>query len=198
MKRSLRTLILCFVAGVSMAAVADDASTTSYAGHVFKKVTNHPELGNAWSDEGGLIWGDMVQANQLSSQQASTYCANRSDTGACLMTQAQAVAYCQSIKASLPTKEQFIQLDKYIGDSFTTLDINWNFLVPKEQVEVIPNLFGPDVIFETADQDPIDNVPADTLTFIFQYGTDAALQIHDSDILNDYPNSSEKVRCVVR
>jgi hypothetical protein len=177
----------------------------SFAGHKFKQVSYRPELGDAWVDDSGLIWGDEVQIGQLSQEQVATYCVQPvpSDlSGACLMTQTQAISYCNSIKASLPSKSLFAQLDAKIGNSSNTMDINWNLLVPLSEIEVIPHFFGPDLIYQTSDVRPIDSDPSHTLVYVFQYGTDAghasSAEALLNDLLNDYPGVPHVVRCVAR
>lgn len=79
---------------------------TSASGHKFIQVTNRPELGNAWKDESGLIWGDLVVD---------------SDGNPVTMAQQQARDYCNSLSDNqhqymLPTNAQLEQLAEYLGD----------------------------------------------------------------------------------
>jgi hypothetical protein len=209
MKIAPLTLMVYFLSApmvwAQISSFQAQGETISFAGHKFKQVNYRSKLGDAWIDDSGLIWGDMVQLKQLSQEQVTTYCTQPvpSDlSGACLMTQPQAIAYCNSIQASLPSKNQFTQLDAKIGNSSNTLDINWKLLVPLSEIEVIPNFFGPDLIYQTSDIRPIDSDPSHTLVYVFQYGTDAG---HPgsadnllNDILNDYPGVPHVVRCVAR
>jgi hypothetical protein len=64
-------------------------------------VTDHPELGEAWKDESGLIWGDEAL-------DAGGPRGNR-------LFQWEAVSYCASIGARLPTKDEFERLAKFLG-----------------------------------------------------------------------------------
>jgi len=73
---------------------------TSFSGHTFTKVTDRPELGDAWRDESGLIWGDIVK--DKAGQPVD-------------MMHHQAVAHCLSINAQLPTTSHFEKLAKFLG-----------------------------------------------------------------------------------
>jgi hypothetical protein len=204
MKKS--NLVLTFIGtlalfGTSLGAQASTTPTirTSLAGHKFTQTTNHPELGDAWQDESGLIWGDVVQKHNMSSTDVNNYCDKTiaPDVGDdCQMTQSNAIAYCESINAALPSKSQFERLSALAGDSNTVMDINWKLIYPIQQIDVIPNLFGPDMIYMTSTVDAIDSIPQDNLVYVFQYGTDAAQQISQHDMLNEYPGIAHVVRCV--
>lgn len=79
---------------------------TTISGHKFTQVTNRPALGNAWKDESGVIWGDLVVG---------------SDGNPKTMMRQEARDYCNSLSDDqhqylLPTNAQFEQLSKYLGD----------------------------------------------------------------------------------
>jgi hypothetical protein len=83
---------------------------TSVSGHKFIQVTDHPELGEAWRDESGLIWGDPVVDKSLIRFRATdvtSYFAK--------VSQQKAAAYCNAIGAHLPTKAEFHRLATYLG-----------------------------------------------------------------------------------
>jgi hypothetical protein len=75
------------------------AQKISSTGAVFTLNLTHPELGDAYQDPSGLIWGDLVIVNKHVVQ------ANYS----------QASAYCKDIGARLPTLQEFLNLAKYLG-----------------------------------------------------------------------------------
>jgi hypothetical protein len=79
---------------------------TSISGHKFVQVTDLPKLGNAWKDESGLIWGDVVM---------------KSDGSLKMMSQYDARDYCRELSDSqhqylLPTLAQFAQLARFLGE----------------------------------------------------------------------------------
>ena len=95
---------------------------TTISGHKFTQVTDQSAFGNAWKDESGLIWGNLIVS---------------SGGNAKSMTHQQAAAYCNSLSDGqhqylLPTKAQFEQLAKYLGAGS---DSGYN-------PEIIPNLIG--------------------------------------------------------
>jgi hypothetical protein len=70
-------------------------------GAVFTRVVGEFfELGEAWADPSGLIWGDVVVQDNGSFFRMSASVASR---------------YCASIDARLPTKEEFIRLRNWMG-----------------------------------------------------------------------------------
>ena len=80
--------------------------------HVFTRDVSHPELGDAWSDEHGTIWGDLVRRDWPG---CPSYEAGNSDP--CFMNLAQATEYCSSRGpgVSLPTREDTTRLKVYLG-----------------------------------------------------------------------------------
>jgi hypothetical protein len=178
MKKS-KLLLMNAVLMIEVLSLSAKAETTrtSIAGHVFTQVDNHPELGDAWKDEYGLIWGDLAPQGMMSSEGAENY--------------------CLSIGAKLPTQEQFIGLDKLIGNSESTMTINGAFIYGKAKTEVIPNLV--EHVYLTATPHPIDNDPTHNLIYVFDYGSDAALKPNDPsyDVINDYLGAADSVRCVL-
>lgn len=85
-------------------------------GHVFIRDIDHPALGDAWRDESGLIWGDIVRDENGYVRymvQSSEY---MKDLGRPLPNDhLGAKEYCESISARLPSKEEFTRLREYMG-----------------------------------------------------------------------------------
>ena len=69
-------------------------------GAVFTCDDSYPDLGEAWRDPSGLIWGDTVKETDGTIHGMNHY---------------NAIAYCDSIDARLPSKEEFIQFRQYMG-----------------------------------------------------------------------------------
>lgn len=76
------------------------STRTTISGHTFKQVADRPELGNAWKDESGVIWGDMIVDQ---------------DGKALELSQQGAAAYCNKIGGHLPTQAQYLKLTEYLG-----------------------------------------------------------------------------------
>ena len=66
----------------------------------FIKDTSIPNLGEAWKDPSGMIWGDI---------------AKNADGSIRYINQINADKYCKSINANLPSDEDFIRLREYLG-----------------------------------------------------------------------------------
>ncbi len=86
---------------------ADACHRVSRTGAVFTRDTSHPELGEAYKDPSGLIWGSIVLAQDGINSR--------------LFNQYEADKYCKEAGARLPTKEEFEQLAKYLGKNTTHL-----------------------------------------------------------------------------
>ena len=104
------------VMSVSILAASAAETRTSVSGHTFTQVTDHPSLNNAWKDESGVIWGDLVSKEAMRAADVKDFCIDAGESGTCFMTQAKAEAYCSLIGASLPSREQFTQLATYLGN----------------------------------------------------------------------------------
>jgi len=74
----------------------------TYSGHVFVQDRSLPALGDAWRDESGVIWGDVVWS---SDGQSIEY----------MHHYLQAQTYCQSLGAELPSEQDFERLRSYMG-----------------------------------------------------------------------------------
>jgi hypothetical protein len=85
--------------------------------------TSHPELGNAYQDPSGLIWGDIV-----------VFAGGNS-----LMTGAVANQYCVDRQATLPTLQQFEQLMTYLGYGSSK---GYSPYTQEGSAEVLPGLVG--------------------------------------------------------
>jgi len=78
--RIFQLIVLAVVAGFIGVAHADSVKRTSTTGAVFTQIINHPELGDAWLDPSGLIWGDTPLDSDgnpinLNHADATQYCA---------------------------------------------------------------------------------------------------------------------------
>ncbi|MFZ4714192.1 MAG: hypothetical protein ACOYL6_10785 [Bacteriovoracaceae bacterium] len=120
---SFKALSACNAIAPQLACttVNGDLSCSTLTGHVFTQVTNRPQLGNAWRDENGLIWSDVKQDE---------------DGSALLVKKSEAIAYCKSIGAQLPTVKQFSSLSVFLGGTGKINDIGENKFVP----QILPGL----------------------------------------------------------
>ena len=71
----------------------------SKSGHLFTLTTHLPEMGEAWRDEDGLIWGDIAMK----------------DGKPLTLTHAEAEKYCAEKNASLPSVDEVVTLFTYLG-----------------------------------------------------------------------------------
>ncbi len=71
----------------------------SNTGAVFTRDTSNPDLGEAYSDPSGIIWGSIVTVSPNNT-----------------LNHYDALKYCRARRARLPTKEEFEQLAKYLGE----------------------------------------------------------------------------------
>ena len=81
------------------ASFSDDTRTTT-TGSIFVRDTRFPALGDAWRDEDGLVWGDIVK----NSAGKFIY-----------VSHAEAEKYCEKIGARLPTPREFALLAAKMG-----------------------------------------------------------------------------------
>jgi hypothetical protein len=91
-------------------------------------VLNPKKFGEAWEDPSGVVWGDTARDQ---------------NGNAIEMTRAKASNYCADIGASLPTREQFEQLAKYLGGERRTFFSAGGY--PRSYIEgykpqILPNL----------------------------------------------------------
>lgn len=91
-------LVILGSLAISLTATAEVKRRT-FAGYEFTLVTNAPELGEAWRDEAGLTWGDILT-------DASGH--------HLLLFQSEAASECEKIGARLPTKQEFERLALYM------------------------------------------------------------------------------------
>jgi hypothetical protein len=99
-------VLIFFILRISHAASLSLPETmTTASGHLFQKTHSLSALGDAWKDDSGIVWGDLVQDSK--GQPA-------------LVTQAQANDYCQQIGARLASRMEFIQLALFLGDGCQT------------------------------------------------------------------------------
>lgn len=98
---------------VGATAITGAETKTTKTGHVFTRDTSNPELGEAWRDPSGMIWGDIVK---------------KADGTPYFMNHKNATAYCKSIGAELPSgwessqnksnggqNSDFVRLREYMG-----------------------------------------------------------------------------------
>ena len=98
---------------------------TTTTGHVFIRDASQPQLGEAWRDESELIWGDIVkEADGIIIR---------------VMSYNKATAYCASIGARLPSKEEFTQLREYMG---AKAKAGTNNEYSHHNGKILPNLRG--------------------------------------------------------
>ena len=89
---------------------------TTETGAVFTRDRSHSELGDAWRDESGLIWGDIVRNEDGSIRKMVQSSEYMKEIGSPLPEgKLGAKEYCESIGARLPSKEEFTQLREYMG-----------------------------------------------------------------------------------
>ncbi len=79
---------------------AQETTRTTISGHVFVRDTSIPAFGEAWRDETGMIWGDLVTEESGQMREMSHY---------------NATEYCTSIGAQLPALEDLRRLRNYFG-----------------------------------------------------------------------------------
>lgn len=79
---------------------AEPETRTTTTGAVYTRDESMPALGEAWRDESGMIWGDIVKDR---------------DGNVLPMNQYEAEEYCEKIGAELPTRDDFVRLRKSMG-----------------------------------------------------------------------------------
>ena len=111
------TLSIGLTLGAALSAHADPQILYSSSNHKFTEV-NNPTLGAGWQDEKGVVWYDLVVANE----QTQNLCPNAKLGEPCTMTQQKAEAYCNGIVdangtqiARLPSKANFDDLASFLG-----------------------------------------------------------------------------------
>jgi len=77
-------------------------TVVSTTGAVFVRDYTHPQLGEAWKDPSGMIWGDTVRDGSEGKE----------------MLHDEATKYCKTIGAQLPSREDFVRLRKYMGAKY--------------------------------------------------------------------------------
>jgi len=89
--------------------------------HIFVYDQSTPPLGEAWKDESGMIWGDVVRNSDLSFR---------------YLDHEQATDYCRKIGAILPSENDFTRLREYMGAN--------SGIYEGYTPQVLPNLFRKD------------------------------------------------------
>jgi hypothetical protein len=103
--------LLSTIASVSAEECTEKLFRTTTTGHVFVRDSSIPELGDAWRDESGMIWGSAIRENDqvipMSHHEAARRCArirvNRRDGSI--------------VRASLPSLADFERLAKMMTDN---------------------------------------------------------------------------------
>ncbi len=117
------------------ASAQTEVTRTTTTGHVFISDSSRPTLGDAWRDESGMIWGDMVRF-RVGSTYLDQICFESHrpirDGIPCVVDYGDALEYCESIGAALPTVDDYKRLRSYMGAS---LDSPTGY-----KAQVLPNL----------------------------------------------------------
>ena len=100
----------------------NESQRFSVTGAVFTRDTSNPALGEAYRDPSGLIWGSVVTTPQGKIESMSQYGAEK---------------YCKSIGAWLPTREEFEQLAKYLGQGTAN---GYDPYLTDGKTEILPGL----------------------------------------------------------
>mgnify|MGYP001579336401 CR=1 FL=1 len=88
----------------------------------FTRDSSIAALNEAWRDPSGMIWGDIVTNDDHSIR---------------YMDQYQATTYCESIGATLPSREDFARLRGYMGATTAASEYSGSGYTP----QVLPNLY---------------------------------------------------------
>ncbi len=119
-------LSFLFTVIFTASAFADDQTRISHGAdgqeHVFTRDTSNPALGDAWRDESGMVWGDIIRNTD---HYRSVLELNQSD----------AATHCENIGAQLPSREDFARLRGYMG----TTTFSSNHLGSGYTPQVLPN-----------------------------------------------------------
>ncbi len=102
------TLSFLFMVILTANAGADETRTSRGADgqeHIFTRDTSVPALGEAWRDESGVIWGDLVVHRTSVVPERSIR----------VTLHSVAAAYCDRIGAQLPSRTDFERLSEYLG-----------------------------------------------------------------------------------
>lgn len=95
-------------------------------GSVFVRDRKYPELGEAYRDPSGLIWGDIV----------------KDKNGDTRITQTDGKKYCESIGARLPTEQEFRNLQKYLAVKFNKITSYMPCVADRSNFDVLPGFSG--------------------------------------------------------
>ncbi len=102
---------------------SEPETRTTKTGAVFTRDRSHPDLGDAWRDPSGLIWGDIVKNEDGTVRKMVQSSEWMKESGGSLPEgELGAEEYCESIGARLPLKEEFTRLREYMGAQPGTLE----------------------------------------------------------------------------
>lgn len=171
-------MVLSFMQ-VTYATESTATTRQTNSGHIFTQDHSLPALGDAWRDESGMIWGDIVWGD---------------DGLELFMDQYQAEKYCQNIGAELPSRGDFARLRSYMG---ATEDSSTGY-----SPQILPHLsLGPSVEeayrFWTSSIDPFNDDPY-FLSPYDAYFFDGLYGAFGADARNDNDHFGYLVRCVRR
>ncbi len=110
-----------------------EKTRTSLTGAVFTRVTSYPELGEAWRDPSGLIWGAEIPRDSEIQNVLN-------------LSQGEGAQYCESLNARLPTEKEFAALKSYLLSEEAPMG-RWQPVIPEIELQYS---------FWTADTDPED------------------------------------------
>jgi hypothetical protein len=105
--------------GIALISAANALAAENHianCGTVFVRDFSHPSLKEAYRDPSGLIWGAPADG---------------------WMNQQKAEDYCRSLHARLPSREEFVQLIKFLGDGSAS---GYSPYQSDEQPQVLPGI----------------------------------------------------------
>ncbi len=154
---------------------------TTYSGEKFVRDTSNPELGEAYKDPSGLIWGDAPKVKQDGSY-------GRVNFVVMSLKFEDADKYCKSIGARLPTREEYEALAKYLGRENEKSIKGYAPALKDSLTEFLPNLSRDQ--FWTSTTKVATKPSSDIMKYVF-WGN---LGLNYSD----YADSFYGVRCVTQ
>ncbi len=105
----MKIFFIC--AAITLLSLPLSAEETK-SGSKFVRDRTNPQLGEAWRDSSGMIWGDMTERNQDS----EGFCTENRNREQCHLSYSAAKAYCDSIDAKLPTLADMVRFKGYMGE----------------------------------------------------------------------------------
>jgi hypothetical protein len=181
---SFLALAIFMVAGFILSGnvhADDPEKRTTNTGHDFIRDISHPKLGEAWRDESGLIWGDIMKNGDGSVRKMVQSSEYMKQIGRPLPDgRLGAKEYCESIGARLPSEVEFTQLREYMGARSGRYEE-----YSHHDDKILPNLKN--YRFWSSSVDPNPNYS----DYAFAFGG------YNGDIFYYYRSRVSAVRCVV-